>query len=128
MGYYVKGNIYEPDDYVSYMENNEYLWDMLPDNKDVIMDIILNDIKSPIVGNEDIQPMVDAILDEDISYAISEEVDIYHENNTTSWDRKHGEDVLTLENIIDCQYRAIRELIFQHLLETIPNAPLLIIS
>ena len=128
MGYYVRKGNFEPDDYVSYMENNEYLWDMLPDNKDVIMDIILNDIKSPIVGNEDIQPMVDAILAEDIEYAISEEVDIYHEKTTTPWDRKHGEDILTLENIIDCQYRAIRELIFQHLLETIPNAPLLIIS
>ena len=128
MGYYVKGNVYEPDDYVSYMECNDYIWDMLPDNKDVIMDIILNDIKSPIVGNEDIPPMVDAILDEDIEYAISEEVDIYHEKTTTKWDRKHGEDVLTLENIIDCQYRAIRELIIQHLLETIPNAPILIIS
>ena len=128
MGYYVKGNFYEPDDYVSYMENNEYLWDMLPDNEDVIMDIILNDIKSPIVGNEDIPPLVDAILAEDIEYAISEEVDIYHEKTTTSWDRKHGEDVLTLENIIECQYRAIRESIIQHLLETIPNAPILIIS
>lgn len=128
MGYYVKGNFYEPDDYVGYMECNDYIWDMLPDNEDVIMDIILNDIKSPIVGNEDIPPLVDAILAGDIECTIAEEVDIYHDKTTTSWDRKHGEDVLTLENIIDCQYRAIRESIIQHLLETIPNAPLLIIS